>query len=284
VITRIQPECVVSDRVFQEALAVIERAGAAELINGYADEAKGPGGRPPNGALCTITAVLVAVLVRITLTRPPSVRGILATIADFTPAQLAAVGMVGADPELLRKSYPRFHAWLTERLAPLDSEFDLPARRVLNEHDRHRRATRPVKVQAAREVALERGRVVMNRLVAGSILDPSPARCRGDVVVDGTIIDVCGPDNGVGFRDDKRCSASPMARSYAREKRTREVSLTPTSRAISKFGLGVEITVIIRIGEPDALLSVPPLITGLDAHDPRAARSKDWQTPCDSTS
>lgn len=40
-ITPIEPECVLSDRVFGDALGVVERSGAATLIDSYAAEARG---------------------------------------------------------------------------------------------------------------------------------------------------------------------------------------------------------------------------------------------------
>ncbi|SHT88754.1 hypothetical protein [Mycobacteroides abscessus] len=267
-ITPIEPECVLSDRIFGDALGVVQRSDAAALIDSYAAQARGVGGRPRTGSIrYTMTAVLVALLARIMLTRTPSIRGVLATIADFTDTQRAAVGMVGAAPMLIRADYKRFHDWLTTQLASLDSHHDLPARRVRNDHDRCQRAARTAEVLAQQAAALERSRIVTNRIIAGSILDPVPPKCRGDVVADGTILDLSGPTN-LGVRANRMRGAAPMGRFYARTSANTVHTGQGSPGQLRKAGYGIEITAITRIGQPDALHAVAPVITGIDIHTP----------------
>ncbi|MBE5462799.1 hypothetical protein [Mycobacteroides abscessus] len=267
-ITPIEPECVLSDRVFGDALGVVERSGAATLIDSYAAEARGAGGRPRAGGVrYTMTAVLVALMARIMLTRTPSIRGVLATIADFTDTQQAAVGMTGAPSPLIRADYKRFHDWLTTQLTPLDSHHDLPARRVRNDRDRQQRAARTAEVLVQQAAALERSRIVTNRIIAGSILDPIPPKCRGDVVADGTILDLSGPTN-LGVREDRMRGAAPMGRFYARTSANTVHTGQGSPGQLRKAGYGIEITAITRIGQPDALHAVAPVITGIDIHTP----------------
>lgn len=269
-ITPITPECVLSDETFKQALDVIERSGAAELIDSYADDAKGPGGRrsAAHAVRYTMMAVLVALLARIMLTRTPSIRGILATIADLTDVQRAAAGMAGADPAAIRADYVRFHSWLTARLAPLDANIDLPARRVRNDCDQQQRTERTAETVAANRAALERSRIVINRIVAGSVFEQAPPQCRGDMVADGSILDLSGPAS-LGVKANRRRGAAPMGRFYARSARTNTVHTeTIPAQRIRKAGYGIELTAVTRIGSPDAMHAVAPVVTGIDIHTP----------------
>ncbi|MFZ2272768.1 hypothetical protein [Corynebacterium variabile] len=57
---------------FSRCVDVIERSGAAELIETYYEMERGPGGRPPSGRRYTIRAVLVTQLAIIGVSRVPS--------------------------------------------------------------------------------------------------------------------------------------------------------------------------------------------------------------------
>ncbi|WP_016890723.1 hypothetical protein [Mycobacteroides abscessus] len=269
-ITPITPECVLSDDIFVQALEVVKRSGAAELIDSYAAEAKGAGGRrsAAHAVRYTMTAVLVALLARIMLTRTPSIRGILATVADFTEPQRAAVGMANINPAAIRADYARFHSWLTSRLAPLDANIDLPARRVLNEHDERQRTERTTDTMLASRAALERSRIVINRIVAGSVFEQDSPQCRGDLVADGSILDLSGPAS-LGVKANRHRGAAPMGRFYVRSARTNTVHTeTSPSHRIRKAGYGIELTAVTRIGSPEAIHAVAPVITGIDIHTP----------------
>ncbi|KAA0024909.1 hypothetical protein [Antrihabitans cavernicola] len=271
-ITAGEPECTLSDNIFGDALEIIDRSGAAELIDAYYEESTLPGGRPPRGIEYTTRAVLVALLGRIILCRPPTLRGAMATIADFTPGQLTAVGMGGQDCSNAHRDsfaeYKRFHPWWIRRLAPLDPGLGLPARRVTNATHAAALAARTMAQRADSHRAAERIRTVINRIVAGSVREDTPAGSRGDLVVDESIYDLAGPGQGLGSRPDKHRGAAYCGRYYVRDAKTGAISDPRSVDAIKKAAFGLGLTAVTRIGKPDALHGVAPVIIGIDIHPP----------------
>ena len=93
-ITNFRETYTLGPEVFREALEIIERSGAAELIDEYRAEARGAGGRPPTGPIYNIKAVLVAALTLLMLQRTPSEKGLLEAIANFTePLNIRLTGV-----------------------------------------------------------------------------------------------------------------------------------------------------------------------------------------------
>lgn len=261
-----------TDALFDDAVAVIERSGVVETIETLYEQERLPGGRLPSGIIYTIRAVLVAALVRIIGCAPPTYAGILTTIARFDHQQLTTVGMGDQDLTALRANntaeYRRFHGWLDRRLAPLDPGADLPARRVTNDDHRNAVAGRsPQQRQRAQEAAVRIHRI-MNRLVAASIHDPSPAAYRGDLVADESIFDLAGHSAGLGIRPEKHRGAAYCGRYYLRDASSGEVKTAQRPREIRKAAFGIGLTAVTRVGPPDALHTVSPVIVGIDVHEP----------------
>ncbi|MGN7156535.1 hypothetical protein ACTHRK_10550 [Dietzia cercidiphylli] len=274
-ITNFRETYTLGPEVFREALEVIERSGAAELIDEYRAEARGAGGRPPTGPIYTIKAVLVAALTLLMLQRTPSEKGLLEALANFSDSQLNAVGMGGQDvmgacKEHSARAYKSFQIWLTRALLPLDSGPDLPARRITNGQHRRQLASRTAAQREASSDALERSRHVMNRIVAGSVLEQSPAGCVGDVVTDETIIRLAGTSRGLGIKDDKTRGAAYVGNFHQQDRKTTDSS-GATIIQTHKAGFSVGLTVLTRIGRRDALHSVVPVITAIDVHSANGA-------------
>lgn len=266
------PRFTVCDRDFDRAVAIIERSGAAELIDSYYRADKDPGGRTISGIRYTVHAFLVAALIRVMLSQQLSITRVMATIGDFTPSRLAVVGMAGEDVRAIqtdpRSEYRRFHAWLTRRVAPLDPGVGLPARRVTNAVHKAQLASRSQDDRRAATEAAERLRKVINRIVAGSINDQSPLGSCGDLVADESIFDLAGPGAGLGTRPEKYRGASYFGRYYVRDRQTGTISTPGKVKEISKAGFGVGLTAVTRIGRPDAIHAVPPVVVGIDIHPP----------------
>lgn len=271
-ITAGEPEYTLSDNIFGDAVRIIDRSGAAELIDGYYEAARRPGGRPPRGIEYTTRAVLVALLCRIILCRPPTLRGAMATVADFTPAQLSAVGMDRQDCSAAHRDaageYQRFHAWWTRRLAPLDPGLGLPARRVTNAAHTEAVAARTDQQCDESDRAAERIRTVINRIVAGSVDEKAPTESRGDLVVDESIYDLAGPGLGLGSKPDKHRGAAYCGRYYVRDAKTGAIRGPGSGDAIKKAAFGIGLSAVTRIGTPEGLHSVAPVVVGIDIHPP----------------
>jgi hypothetical protein len=272
VIPEFEPTYRVTDSHFRQAKAIIGRSRVAETINGYHRD-KNQGGQQADGISYTLSAVLVSALSLMMLGCMPSVIAILRVIGSLSPRQLAEVGMAGEDTSRIfavgaeqRREYRRFSAWLERTLLPLDSAPDQPAKRIPNaEHDRIIRRRTPQQ-QAAYDLAAERLRTVINDLVAGSILHKQPDGACGDIVADETIYDLAGPSAGLGIKPDKHRGACYFGRYYARDGRSGPLS--PDRRAAGKHGFGVGITAVTRIGPPDQLHAIPPVVVGIDIHEP----------------
>jgi hypothetical protein len=245
------------------------RSGAAQLINSYTTKARG---RTRSTITYTTEAFLAALIVRVYLQRTPTLTGIQATIADFTPEQLGAVGMADQDMSAIRedsrREYSRFHQWVTALLLPLDSGADLPARRVSNAVHREQLSRRSQQQRDIAAAATEKALAVINRIVAGSIDDPAPPGYRGDVVADESIFDLANPAAGLGSRPEKNRGAAYIGSYYVRESATGTITTTIKGHEIRKAGFGLGLSAVTRVGPPDALHSVPTVIIGIDVHPP----------------
>lgn len=268
-----------SDNLFREAKIIIERSEAAEMIDAFHLEDRGDGGQISNGIAYTLSAVLVAALALLMLGRTPTYKAIQQAIGDFTPRQLAEVGMKGQDTSRIfadraeqHRERKRFVAWLNRRLTPLDPSPDQPARRITNGAHRRIIANRSADQRAANLQATERLRVVINRLVFGSIIDPRPPGAVGDVVADETIFDLAGPSAGLGSRPDKHRGAAYFGSYYSRDRQTTTVRQDASGNG--KRGFGIGLTALVRVGPPDQLHSIAPVVIGIDIHPPTSGSTE----------
>lgn len=273
-ISPITREYEVNDDLFNEALTIIDRGGADRLIEQYWEDSRGVGGRPPTGPRYTIRAVLVGAMTLAMLQRTVSIVNILRAIANFTESQLAAVGMAGEDLSVVRANsearYLAFHNWLTRRLKPLDSNPDLPAKRITNAAHRRQLSDRTPEQRAQSADGLERARIVINRIVAGSIIDAQPEGCVGDLVADETVIRLANPSAGMGSRPEKNRGAAYLG-NYHVQNRKKVGSSGETIIETHKSGFSVGVTALIRVGPRHALHSVTPVITAIGIHHANAA-------------
>lgn len=274
-ITPIKPTLTADDAVFDQALQVVDRSGVDSMLDvSFRDDAA-PGGRPQSGVEFTMRAVLVATLLTIMLQRPPTLRGILALIADLTDKQLALVGMPDQDMAGIRddskRTYAKFAALLDRRLRPIDPGDDLKARRTTNRDHRHHIESRTIDEHQASRRAEERLREVVNRLVAASVHDPLPDGFDGDLVADESIFDLAGNSYDLGAKPDRKRAASYCGRYYVRD-RTSTVS-GGSAHTVKKAAFGIGLTAITRVGPARALHSVPPVIVGIDIHEPTSGNA-----------
>ncbi len=262
-----KPECTIADDLFSYARQVVWESGVAELI----EDQYLPGtlGRRPRGIAYTSTAVLVSLLMRVVMKRPPTLTGILQTITELTPAQLAAVGMDGQDCSRIwqqhRSEYTRFTSWWQRRLVAFDSWADLPARRMLNGEYHVRLEKRTGEQREHAERAARLLHLAINRLVAASVEDKDPEGCRGDLVVDGTNYLVAKQDGTIGVAEDKMRGAVAGANFHVRDKKASGDG-TGGARQITYAGMTLEMTALTRIGKPAAMHSVAPVFVGIAVH------------------
>lgn len=237
---------------------------------GFHRDTKRPGGRPRSARRFSITAVLVVGLAILRVGRAPSSAEIYRMICTLTAAQLQAVGM---DPTEVRpatvREYSAFHGWLTRTLDPLDSGADLPARRVSNTVHQQAVADRDVEQRCAAEVARRRLHDVVNALIAGSVDDKNPEGYAGDVVADGTIVDLAKASAGMGSGPGKKRAAAYLGAYYARDGADNSIhnALGEVIQFV-KSGFGMEITAVSRVGGPHDLYGVAPVITAAIPHTP----------------
>lgn len=270
--TRIQPYTLAADN-FDRSLQIVTRSHAAELIEGYHAAARGPGGRPCSGRRFTILAVLVVALAVIRVGRTPAMAEVYRMIGTLTDEQLAAVGMDPAElPEQgadWQREYRAFKGWLSRLLAPLDPGADLPAKRVTNAEHRQQVAARTDEQVEASELSRQRIHEIVNVIVAASVANEMPVGYEGDIVADETIIDLAGPSDGLGTKDDKHRSAAYAGRYYVRDGADNSVhSKFGDVVQFKKAGFGIGVTAVSRVGAPDDLYGVPPVITGIAIHLP----------------
>ncbi|AWT24952.1 hypothetical protein Csp1_01240 [Corynebacterium provencense] len=204
-------------------------------------------------------------------------------IGTLTDDQLAAVGMEPAEaPETgtdCRRGYAAFQAWLTRLLAPLDPGADLPARRVTNREHRRQVAARTDEQVEASELALQRLHEIVNALVAASVDSMAPVGYEGDIVADETIVDLAGPSDGLGTKDDKRRSAAYAGCYYVRDGSDNSVhSKFGDVVQFKKSAVGIGVTAVSRVGAPDDLYGVPPVITGVAIHPPTSGSVEGLST------
>lgn len=273
--------CTVTDDVFDTAMRVIAKACAAEQLEFYYQQASRGGGRPPAGIQYTTQAIWVALLVRFLQGRPYSMRGAMDTIGEFSDQQLAAVGMSGQDCTPIRRTpdteYQRMHRFWQLRVDQLDPFFDVPARRITNAEFAQLLASRTQETLLRAEIADQRLTDLINDLLLGSIDDPAPPDCEGDVVVDETIINTASPDRMIGTHPQRYHSASAVAGYWVRDK-TGIVTQPGERRDMKGLGYGVGATFVSRVARRHMLHAQAPVFIGLAVHLPTGASLTALQT------
>ena len=263
-----KPECLIADDIFSYARQVVWESGVAELIEDQYPA--GTLGRKPRGIAYTSTAVLVSLLIRVVMKRPPTLTGILQTITELTPAQLAAVGMNGQNCSAIwqqhRSEYARFTSWWQRRLVAFDSWADLSARRMKNGEYRVYLGKRSDEQREHAERAARLLHLAINRLVAASVEEKNPENCRGDLVVDGTHYLVAKQDGTLGVAEDKMRGAVPSANFLIRDRKFVRSDGAGSTREITYAGMTLEMTALTRIGKPTAMHSVAPVFVGIAVH------------------
>lgn len=246
-------ECVIAAELFNYAHQLVWESGVAELIDDQHPHCGGAVGRRPQGIAYTNTAVLVLLLIRVVMKRPPTLTGILQMITELTPAQLAAVGMHNQDCSRIWRQrhaeYTRFTSRWTRRLMPFDSWADVPAQRMTNGEHRARLDRRTDEQREHAQRAARLLHLAINRLVAASVEDKNPDGCRGDLVVDG-----------------KMRGAVPSANYHVRDRKFVRSDGTGTTRQITYAGMTLEMTALTRIGKPTAMHPVAPVFIGIAIH------------------
>ena len=115
-------------------------------------------------------------------------------------------------------------------------------------------------------LAGERRAEVVNAVVAAWIDPALRAGRRGDLVVDGMIVDLAGPSPEFTRQENQTRGAVPAGSYYRRDARHRLDS--EGNRIAKKRGWGIEVTAVTSVGPVGALHSVPPLFTGISIHKP----------------
>lgn len=273
--------CTVTEEVFDTALRVIAKARVAEQMEFYYQHATRGGGRPPATLRYTTEAIWVSLLVRFLQGRPYSMRGAMDTIGEFSDQQLAAVGMSGQDCTPIRRTpdteYQRMHRFWHLRVDQLDPFSDVPARRITNAEFAELLASRTQETLLRAEAADQRLTDLINDLLFGSIDDPAPPDCEGDVVVDETIINTASPDRMIGTHPQRYHSASAVAGYWVRDK-TGIVTQPGERRDLKGLGYGVGATFVSRVARRHTLHAQAPVFTGLAVHLPTGASLTALQT------
>ena len=105
--------------------------------------------------------------------RPYSLRGAMDTIGEFSPTQLAAVGMDGQECAVIcvdaETEYKQFHRFWSSRLLAIDPDFDLPAQRMTNAEYSARLQARTDADRIRSQLADQRLTTLINDLLFGSI-------------------------------------------------------------------------------------------------------------------
>lgn len=274
-----QPYRLAADH-FDRCVAVIDRSGAAELIETYYEMERGAGGRLPSGRRYTLKAVLAVQLAIIGITRVPSLAETHRVICTLDDDQLDAVGMDPEQKAFGRADYPAFAAWLTRKLGPLDPTGDLPAQRVSNRQHREHLASRTELEEAQAILARQRLHDVMNMIIAASITIPIQEGDQAGRMVDESVIDLTRPGRGLGSRDDKHRGASPMGRYYVRDEADNSIDRPAGAkvRKAKKHGYGIGITAVSVCGPPENPTSVPAVVTGVAVHHPTSGSLEGMRT------
>lgn len=285
------PKYTVTDAVFNRAAGVIKKSGVDQTIEDAYRHCTHDGGRPSTGIKYTSTAVLTALLVRSLIGLPYSLFGALETIAAFSSVQLAAVGMAGQDCSVIgstaAREYKRLHRFWSTRMTALDPDFDLPAQRMTNAEFAARIRSRSAEDRQRSRTAHELLDTVINDLIYGSVDNPRPANCAGDLVVDETTINTVGPGRTVGIGSKHHRGACSCAKFWAREHNYTMLEDTTvlkkskgnrSKRNITSFGFGVGATFITRVAARDALHAEPPVFIGVAVHHPSSANLEGLAT------
>ena len=267
-ITSKHPAWTPSNESVEEAAKLVERANVCDLIERAALRATSPGGRPATGIHYSVKALLTAMVVLVSTCEPPSIRRVLQLLLmGFTDTQRARVGMrvdrtriVSFSQKEWKNEYSRFHQWQTRALRPLDSMADLPARRQSQKAHQAQIDARTREERVGAVVAHRLAMAVTNRLIAASIDDPAPEGYRGDVVSDETIIHVA-ERNKKDQIDGEWTRAAVATSKYYRQG-------SSDKNSTSKRGHGIGVTAIVRVGSPEAMHKVVPLVTAIAIHEP----------------
>ena len=213
----------------------------------------------------TLEAALVAMYLLIRNGRTPSVRAVLSCLLnELTPAQRELLGMAPGVPEALEgrlwdDEYGRFHKWFTRALVPMDSGFDLPAQRISTAAHQRQVAGRSAEERRRSRLAERLGTALINDLIAASVLEACPDGYRGDVVADETIINVS--DRNKRTAEGEWTRSAVYAGSYYNQSR-------PDDDGKPKKGHGIGVTAVVRVGPPDAMHTIVPVVTGISVNRP----------------
>lgn len=265
------PEVHTSDSIFTQAVAIINRSGAAAIIEEWRAEGVAAPRGPFRGALpYTVESVLVALACVLLRRAEPTIRTTFRTLLDLTPDQLTQLSIDDNDLTAIRADADRalksFRNWLDRSLTCLDSAPDQPAVRItVAKHKAIIRARTPEQ-QERYAVAAQRLSTIVNRILAGSIPIEYEQCGRGDVVVDETIIDTSNGSYDLGVTDDHYRSAIYFGGYYQRDYRDRVDSEGKPLAKKRAWGIGV--TAVSSVGPHDALHNRPILFTGIAIHPP----------------
>ena len=204
------------------------------------------------------------------LSLPPTVTGTFRTLLDFDAAQLAEVGIDDKALEPMRSNFERayksFAGWLDAELECLDSGPDQPASRISVPESRAIERRRTPDQLAAYQLAGDRRTEVVNAIVSAWIDPKLRQGRRGDIVVDGMIVDLAGPSPEFTRQEKQKRGAAYYGAYYRRDARHRLDS--EGNKIAKKRGWGIEVTAVTSVGPVGNLHSVPPLFTGLSIHKP----------------
>lgn len=218
----------------------------------------------------TILGWQTALVVRFLLSQPPTITGTFRTLLDFTADQLAAVSIDDEALEPMRSNFERayksFAGWLDAELLCLDSGPDQPASRITVDQSRAIVRARTPEQQAVYKLADEHRAEVVNAIVSAWIDPEQREGRRGDLVVDGMIVDLAGPSPDFTRQEKQKRAATYYGAYYRRDSRHRLDS--EGNKIARKRGWGIEVTAVTCVGPVGAVHSVPPLFTGISIHKP----------------
>lgn len=261
-----RPDWTPHDRAVKDALELVNSSKVCAVLRRVKERERKEGGRPPSPIIeYTLEAVLAAMLLLVRHGRTPSIRAVLTCLlGELTPNQRTLLGVTRIVPATLvgkawEDEYGRFYKWLKRALTPMDGGFDLRGQRVsVTEHERSlTERTDDTRLRAG--VARRLGAALVNDLIAASVHDAHPEGYRGDVVADETIIDVAQrnkrDENGEWTR-----AACYLAGYYNQGK--------DEETAKPKRGHGVGVTAVVRVGAPDSIHKVVPVVTAITVASP----------------
>lgn len=263
------PACTVSDHVFNEALLIVRGSDAEELIGSWRGERRqGQGGRPR--LPFTVAAFIAALACCMLLGLPRTIAQVFRCLSDFTPEQLETVGMREDSFADLHANYKKglasFRTWLETVFACVDPAPEQPLRREDVVVTRSRTKALTPAQRAANELAEQRLTELSNAIVVAPIDRTLLEGARGDLVVDGTKVELAGHTYGLGNHPGKQRGAAHYGALQAIESNSRVDS--QGKKIITDSGWRLEVTAVSAIGPADALHSTPTVFTGIAVHRP----------------